>query len=317
MIRQLCEKAPEVAQTFVTTIQEFSNGNVPQQEPAKLDSGANQAVKRKHTSGKDPSYRPPKPAKKKAGKTNCPDNLGQPEVESEIDSDFSAEDLVSNGVQPSVLNIEDITAQGGSVELSAEVPGDGIDVSREVSSRLDQREGLVQDSCVLERESTIQDVLDLESFIQDDCVLERESSIQDILDLESFIQDDCVLKPENTVDDRDVSEIAVDKNKEGSIGAAEATSASNEAEKRQPNITSEPIPYTVSSPSAPADMAPVTPVKQIEGELASPPTEEIHREKIPTSLESVSSSPRSIEGSPSTEATSLMDIILEAARIIY
>jgi hypothetical protein len=295
MIRQLCEKAPEVAQTFVTTIQEFSNGNVPQQEPAKLDSGANQAVKRKHTSGKDPSYRPPKPAKKKAGKTNCPDNLGQPEVESEIDSDFSAEDLVSNGVQPSVLNIEDITAQGGSVELSAEVPGDGIDVSREVSSRLDQREGLVQDSCVLERESTIQDVLDLESFIQDDCVL----------------------KPENTVDDRDVSEIAVDKNKEGSIGAAEATSASNEAEKRQPNITSEPIPYTVSSPSAPADMAPVTPVKQIEGELASPPTEEIHREKIPTSLESVSSSPRSIEGSPSTEATSLMDIILEAARIIY
>jgi hypothetical protein len=227
-------------------------------------------------------------------KTNYPDDLGQPEEESEINSDCSAEDLVFDGVQPSVLNAENITAQGGSVELSVEVQGDGIDISREVSSLLDQPEFLVQD----------------------DCALERESSMQEALDLESFMQDVCVLEPENTVDDRDISEIAADKNKEGSIGAAEAT-ASNEAEKRRPNVTSEPIRHTVSSPSAPADMAPVTPVKQMEGELASPPTEEIHREKIPTSLESVSSSPRSITGSSSTEATSLMDMILEAARTIH
>jgi len=50
------------------------------------------------------------------------------------------------------------------------------------------------------------------------------------------------------------------------------------------------------------------------GVLPSPQTEEIPREKILIPLESISSSPRSISGS---EATSLMDMILEAARVIH
>ena len=139
----------------------------------------------------------------------------------------------------------------------------------------------------------------------------------DILDLDSFIKNDCVLVPKNTVDNRDISKIAVDKNKEGSIGTAEAILVSNKVERRRLNITSEPMPHIILSPSVPADMALITPVKQMEGELASPLTEEIHREKIPTSLESVSSSPRSITGSSSTEATLLIDMILEAARTIH
>jgi hypothetical protein len=62
------------------------------------------------------------------------------------------------------------------------------------------------------------------------------------------------------VDNRDISEITADKNKEGSIEAAEAT-VLNKAEKRRLNITSELIRYTVLSPFVPADIALVTPVK--------------------------------------------------------
>jgi hypothetical protein len=69
---------------------------------------------------------------------------------------------------------------------------------------------------------------------------------------------------------------------------------------------------------APADIAPVTPMKQMRDALASPQTEEIRREKIPTSLESISSSPSSTTGASSTETTSLiMDMILEAVRVIH
>jgi hypothetical protein len=55
----------------------------------------------------------------------------------------------------------------------------------------------------------------------------------------------------------------------------------------------------------------------MEGELVLLLIEEIYKKKIPTSLKSVSSLPRSIIGSSSTEVTLLIDIILEAARIIY
>jgi hypothetical protein len=67
-------------------------------------------VKRKRASGKDLSYRPPKPTKKKAGKTNCLDNLDQPEEESETDNDCPAKDFVFDGIEPFVLNAKDITA---------------------------------------------------------------------------------------------------------------------------------------------------------------------------------------------------------------
>jgi hypothetical protein len=45
--------------------------------------------------------------------------------------------------------------------------------------------------------------------------------------------------------------------------------------------------------------------------------QEIRREKIPASLESLSSSPRFTTSSSSTEVTSLRDMVLEAVRIIH
>jgi hypothetical protein len=68
---------------------------------------------------------------------------------------------------------------------------------------------------------------------------------------------------------------------------------------------------------AKADKAPVTPVKLMEVATASPQTEEIHREKISMSLESIASSPGSITGSSSVEVTPLRDMILEAVRVIH
>jgi hypothetical protein len=50
--------------------------------------------------------------------------------------------------------------------------------------------------------------------------------------------------------------------------------------------------------------------------LPSPQTEEIHRGKIPRSVESISTSPSVSMSSPS-EVTSLRDTILEAVRIIH
>jgi hypothetical protein len=74
------------------------------------------------------------------------------------------------------------------------------------------------------------------------------------------MQDIYILEPENTVNDKDISEITADKNKKGSIGAAEAI-VLNEAEKRRLNIISELIYYIVLLSFAPADMTLITPVK--------------------------------------------------------
>jgi hypothetical protein len=126
-------------------IQEFSNGDVPQQEPAGLDDVANQPVKPKRRSPKDSPYRPSNPAKKKAGKTNRLDDLGQPE----------AQNPVSGDIQSPVLDAEDTTAQGG-VGISAEVPGDGVN-AQEVLWLLDQREILMQDGDVPKQENTVDD----------------------------------------------------------------------------------------------------------------------------------------------------------------
>jgi hypothetical protein len=119
-------------------------------------------------------------------------------------------------------------------------------------------------------------------------------------------QDKYVLKRDKTADNRDANEAAE------SIKETGATSASNQAEKRQPKVCTESTPHPTSSPPATA----VTPLKQMEGALPSPQTEEVHREKIPTSPESISLSPRSRMCS-SSDATSLMDIILKAVRVIY
>jgi hypothetical protein len=67
--------------------------------------------------------------------------------------------------------------------------------------------------------------------------------------------------PKNTINNRSISEITVNKNKEGSIEAAEAISALNKAERRRLNITSELIPHIILLSSAPTDIVLITPVK--------------------------------------------------------
>ncbi len=267
MIRQLCEKAPEAAQTFMITIQEFSNSNSPQQEPASLDDGASKSVKRKHASGKDLSYRPSKSAKAKASSL---DDSDQREDGHEMHIDSSAQDSVLDGVQSPALNSVD-TAQ--DVELNAEASGDVVGASRdEMSLGFDQRQGVTQDGCALKRDKT--------------------------------------------ADERDASEAVMDKKKGESIEETGTTSASNQAEKCQPKVSPESWPHSASSPPAPVNMTPVTPLKQMEGALPSPQTEEVHREKTPTSLESISSSPKS-RTCLSSNTASLMDMILEAIRVIH
>jgi hypothetical protein len=250
MIRQLCEKSPEAAQTFVITIQEFSNGNFSQQEQASLNDSAGQSVK-KRASRKDLSYQPSRSAKAKTAKISPLDDR---EDGNKISIDSSAQDPIPNGVQSLALNLEDTTQD---VESNT--------VSRDVA---DERQGVAQDECVLKRDWT--------------------------------------------ADDRDTSEAAMDKEVGESIEETRATSASNQAEKRQPKVCTESTRHPTSSPPA----TPVTPLKQMEGALFSPQTEEVHREKIPASPESISLSPSS-RTCLSSDATSLMDMILEAVRVIH
>ncbi len=132
---------------------------------------------------------------------------------------------------------------------------------------------------------------------------------------QSIAQDDS-REGEKTADNRDTVEVAVDKEMNKEIQEPDAVSVSNEAETRR--LTSlESAAQTASLHWAPLDAAPATPTKQVDDAVPSPRTEEIHREKIPTSLESVSSSPTSTISSPSTELTSLRDMTLEAARIMH
>jgi hypothetical protein len=94
-------------------------------------------------------------------------------------------------------------------------------------------------------------------------------------------------------------------------------SASNKATERRLKVSLKSTAHPEQPRPAPADIAPVTPMKQMRNALVSPQTEEIRREKILISLESISSSPNSIIGASSTETTSLMDIILKAVRVIH
>jgi hypothetical protein len=126
-----------------------------------------------------------------------------------------------------------------------------------------------------------------------------------------------MLMLKNIIDDRGISEIAVNKNKKGSIEAAEAILILNKAKKRRLNIAFELILYILLLSFVSINMALITPVKQIKDKLISPLIKKIYKEKISTSLKSVSLLFKFIIGSSSTKITLLINIILKAARIIY
>jgi hypothetical protein len=124
-------------------------------------------------------------------------------------------------------------------------------------------------------------------------------------------------KREDTADHRAPNEAVVSQDMVGSIEVTEVASASNIAENKHPSVLPRSMPQYLPTLLAQVDTAPATPTKLIESQSASPQTEEIHREKIPTSLQSVASSPGSITGLSSAEVASLMDMILEAVRVIH
>jgi hypothetical protein len=135
--------------------------------------------------------------------------------------------------------------------------------------------------------------------------------------VQSISRDDNVLERENTTDGRDTMETTGGEDTKANTETIGITSASSEAGKPQRKVSAESMLETVLPPGASAKMIPVTPTKLTDGEPTSPETEEIRRDKIPTSLESISSSPQSISDSSSTEITPLMDLILQAVRVIH
>ena len=68
---------------------------------------------------------------------------------------------------------------------------------------------------------------------------------------------------------------------------------------------------------APPGTTPVAPVKHVGDVAPLPQTGEIHRDKMPTSVPSISLSPRSTTDSSSTEVASFWNMIVEADRTIH
>lgn len=89
-------------------------------------------------------------------------------------------------------------------------------------------------------------------------------------------------------------------------------SASNKVEHTQASILPRP-----STPLARTDPAVVTPTKPGQGVLNSPQTEDIHRDALLTPLQRISLSPMSAPGSSSPETLSLIDLVMEAVRVIH
>ena len=89
-----------------------------------------------------------------------------------------------------------------------------------------------------------------------------------------------------------------------------------ETEPYKENMEASVLPRLLT-PLVKADTASVTPTHLIEGASTLTQTEEILRETIPTSVERISSSPRSGSGSSSPETTTLMGLVTEAVQVIH
>lgn len=95
------------------------------------------------------------------------------------------------------------------------------------------------------------------------------------------------------------------------IGATETTPpAGNKVENKQASVLPRsPAPLVIT------DLVVVAP--SADGASASPQREEIHRDVMPSPLESISLTPMSVPGSSSPETSSLLDLVIEAVRVIH
>ena len=129
-------------------------------------------------------------------------------------------------------------------------------------------------------------------------------------DYQQGVAQDVLVRDEGTTDGRGTAVEASEDIKE----RIEITEdAHNHAENTQADVLSRP-----SKPLAKTDPAVLTPTKPVEGTSISPQTEEIHRERMLTPLESVASPPPILQsGSPSLETDSFMDLVIEAVGVIH
>ncbi|KAJ9503197.1 hypothetical protein H2202_001351 [Exophiala xenobiotica] len=124
------------------------------------------------------------------------------------------------------------------------------------------------------------------------------------------IVQDVLARDEDTVDCRGT---AVEASKVMKERIETTEEAHNHAENAQAGILPRP-----STPLAKTDPEVLTPTKPVEGTSISPQTEEIHRERMLTPLESVASPPPMLQsGSPSLETDSFMDLVIEAVGVIH
>jgi hypothetical protein len=284
-MRSLCDKAPDAARILATTILEFSDINNssqggiegPQQKSTELDNSTIRPTKRKRASSKDLSYQQPNSAKPQAKKAKA-------EETNSMDKSGQFEDGNKLHIDGSA---KDFVVGGIQPPIQ------------------DEEGAITQDGNV-----------DMYGVKSSDGVDTSGDDVSWLLDQQQFVaQDDSVGRREKTADNRETSEVTLDKRIKEAIQEAGAASGSNVAEEWRP-VSLESATQTASLHQATPETAPATP-KQAGDVLPSPQTEEIRRGKIPTSLESVSSSPRSATGSSSAEVTSLRDVILEAVRIVY
>lgn len=209
-------------------------------------------------------------------------------------------------------------AKTGSLATSDQ-PEDGDKIHIESSAQQDHVSDGAQSFNLNEEDITAQDDnVELQAGkLSDGVEASRDEALWLLDQHQSIAEGVSVLEQENTADDGDTSEAAVNQEMKKEVKDTGAASASNEAAEQRPKVSLKSTTHPEPSRPVPADIAPVTPMKQMGDALLSPQMEEIRREKIPTSLESISSSPRSTTGSTSTEPTSLMDMILEAVRVIH
>lgn len=129
-------------------------------------------------------------------------------------------------------------------------------------------------------------------------------------------QDDLVFEGEDAPADRAKVEIVVDSAGTGNFETTETTSAPNMTKNQQPTVL-HLVSETAPIAPAPTNASPARSMKRLRAVPSSPQTEEIHRAKIPTALESISSSHGSTTDPSSPEAAPLTDLIVEAVRIIH
>ncbi|KAK5401667.1 hypothetical protein LTR06_011031 [Exophiala xenobiotica] len=123
------------------------------------------------------------------------------------------------------------------------------------------------------------------------------------------VAQDVLVRDEGTADGRGT---AVEASKDMKERIETTEEAQGHAENTQVGVLLQP-----STPLAKTDPMVLTPTKPVEGTSISPRTEEIHRERMLTPLESIASPPVMQSGSFSLETNSFMELVIEAVGVIH